>query len=166
MNPCPSPRLRNFLAREVKKGYSVLDLGCGTKWYWPAFKNRASVIVGVDAHRPFDPCLLVDMEKDDLPVADKSFDVVLMLDFIEHLSRETGERVLAHAKRIVREKIILLTPLLWDDNASNVEDPKSEYFGNGFDYHKSLWTVRDFEGWQRSMLWPGDKRYLGIWRPT
>ena len=162
---CQSPILQNWVSKQLNSGQTVLDIGCGTKWYWPTLKGRKHVsILGIDAHPPFDPDIFLDLENESIPFKPDSFDVVLMLDFIEHLSRKAGERILEEAKEIVRDRIILLTPLFWDDNSEAVEKNTSAHFGNVFDYHKSLWTLKDFSDWERHSPWKGNKRFAGIWR--
>ena len=78
-----------------------------------------------------------------------SFDVLLMIDFIEHLEKERGIIILEQAKQVARKVVLLLTPLWWQDNAVNVNNPDLWCYGNKYDYHKSLWTLEDFAGWDR-----------------
>jgi SAM-dependent methyltransferase len=154
---------RKWIVENVPRHASVLDLGCGTKWYWSALTGRGCSVVGVDAHEPFEPCLELNLEESDLPIISNAFDVVLMIDFIEHLSRDRGLAILRQAKRIAALKILLVTPLIWNDNAENVEDPCNDHYGNDFDYHRSLWAVEDFEGWKRYQIGHAE-RFFGIWR--
>ena len=62
--------------------YSVLDVGCGPKPYYPFFADRAARYVGVDlvAHPAADLVGRVEA----LPVEDASFDVVLCTQVLEH----------------------------------------------------------------------------------
>jgi len=64
----------------------------------------------------------------------------------------------------------LLTPLWWSDNAENVNNSALWCYGNKYDYHKSLWTLDDFVGWERqhsTIMTENtripDKYYLGCW---
>ena len=77
-----------------------------------------------------------------------------MIDFIEHLDKNAGLRLIESVKKITNKKIILLTPLeeIWDDNHKNVNDPALWCYGNNFDIHKSLWSNKDFEGWENLNL--------------
>jgi SAM-dependent methyltransferase len=62
--------------------YRVLDVGCGTKPYEPLFGAYASSYVGVD---PFDnPCAELRGSVEALPVEDRTFDVVLCNQVLEH----------------------------------------------------------------------------------
>lgn len=162
---CPSPRLKSWVMKETRDAKSILDLGCGTKWYWEAFCTEGQTVVGVDAYAPFGPHHILDLELESLPFDPESFDVILMLDFIEHLSRHKGEQVMEDAKVITRDKILMVTPLIWNDNSENVNDPTSNHFGNEYDFHKSLWTLEDFPmpEWKREHMWKNG-RYTGQWR--
>ena len=73
-----------------------------------------------------------------------------MIDFIEHLDKDAGLRLLDSVKTLTTKKIVLLTPLeeIWDDNHKNVNDPRLWCYGNTFDIHKSLWHKEDFTGWK------------------
>ncbi len=162
--PIPSPKLLTFLRQHVKQGDSILDLGCGNKWCWSTIQMMQATVLGVDAYEPFGPDFILDLETHPLPFHDGAFDIVLVLDVIEHLTREGGERLLERCKEITRDKVIMLTPLIWSTNVT--EDPNSEYYSNPFNLHKSLWKLSDFEGgrWTQYHIWKGVKRYLGIWR--
>ena len=69
---------------------SVVDVGCGTGRLRGFLAGIATSYVGVDAVRhegfPHDAQLLVaDLDRDSIPVADRSADVVVSLETIEHL---------------------------------------------------------------------------------
>jgi SAM-dependent methyltransferase len=141
-----SQALLDFLHEQIEEGASVLDLGCGDKFYSNGLKDRASRVVTVDAWPATEPDILMDVTKAALPFKDKEFDVVLMLDFIEHIDKEEGLGVITEAQR-VGSKIILLTPTIWSDNAKNIKNPKTVYYNNTFNLHRSLWSAEDFKGW-------------------
>jgi len=42
--------------------------------------------------------------------ADGSYDVVLLIDIIEHLEKKDGDVLLAHAERIARRAVFVVTP--------------------------------------------------------
>ena len=153
------PELAKWLAGMVSAGDRVLDVGCGTKWYWPHLQARGATVFGLDAHAEFAPDFLMDLERQDTLAHLGPFDVVLVLDLIEHLERGHGERMLPQFQRLSKRSTILLTPLEWDDNAGNVVNPDSPYFGNEYNYHRSLWGPQDFEGWRRV-------EHLRFTRPT
>lgn len=61
--------------------YRVLDVGCGPKPYYPFFRRHAVEYVGVDVDNP-----AADLQGnvESLPVPDRSFDVVLCTQVLEH----------------------------------------------------------------------------------
>lgn len=142
---------------------TVLDIGCGDKVLSNQFKCK--MVITLDAWEKVDPDILADLEVEDLPFTENSVDVVIMLDFIEHLNKERGFAIIEQAKLITRRMIILLTPLWWTDNSVNVNDKDMWYYGNEYDYHKSLWTLEDFEGWTRFTNNPdvSDTYFVGAW---
>lgn len=126
----------------------LLDIGCGDKLYTKKLKGHCEIIT-LDAWEKTEPDIVLDISKEPLPFSDDSIDVVLMLDLIEHLERNEGKRLLTEAERACRKCLIILTPLLWDDNHQHTEDPDLWCFGNQFNLHKSLWTENDFIDWER-----------------
>lgn len=135
--------LKPYLENIIEKTSTVLDIGCGNKTYSTISSNTTTV----DAWEKVNPDFLLDVTKDSLPFEENSFDYITMLDFIEHIDKESGLALLDQCKKIARKKIILFTPLFWDTNEDNVNDPDLWCYGNPYDIHKSLWTEQDFEGW-------------------
>jgi hypothetical protein len=156
------PELARWLQRALRHREIVIDLGCGDKWY---HKVLGCTFVAVDIWPACRPNLILDIGRQRLPFRDRCFDTALMLDVIEHMDREKGAFALAEAQRVAR-RVILLTPLKWDDNQANIKRKNSVYFGNVFNLHHSLWGVEDFNkpGWRRveDVFQPGCA-YLGIW---
>jgi hypothetical protein len=72
-----------------------------------------------------------------LPYPDKSFDIVICTEALEHLSRETALIVLLDTQRVAKEKIFISTPAFWMAHF--------EVDGNPFQLHKSKWKFKDFE---------------------
>ena len=145
----------------TKKG-NILDIGCGDKELIAQITNKD--VLTVDVFEPFKPDVLWDLNNTPLPFEDNSYDTVLALDLIEHLAKDKGEALLIDLKRIARKRIILLTPLWWDDNNHNIINPTSNYFGNENDKHLSLWTLEDFTNWDRLTDLANLKHYyFGKW---
>ena len=140
----------------INPNNTVLDLGCGNKNYSCFGKTTT-----VDAWSKVNPDYLLDLEKDKLPFGENTFDFILMIDFIEHLDKNKGEILLEDCKKIVKNKIIVFTPLIFNDNSINVNDSNCWAYGNNYDYHKSLWTVDDFFDW--TILFNDNISFLGYW---
>ena len=130
------------IGKLIKIDDTVLDLGCGNKRFSIFGKTTT-----VDSWKKVKPDYLLNLEVDKLPFVENSFDYILMIDFIEHLNKDRGRILLEDCKKIVRKKIILYTPLVFNDNSINVNNRKCWAYGNVFDYHKSLWTLDDFPDW-------------------
>ena len=68
---------------------------------------------------------------------DKSFDCVVALDLIEHLTKEEGAKLLKDIERIAKKKVVIFTP--------NGFVPQGEYDGNTYQIHKSGWGFKEME---------------------
>jgi len=147
----------------IQQDSKVLDLGCGIKTY----SNFSKFTTTVDAWHKVNPDLLLDLEKYPLPFEENTFDYITMIDFIEHLDKNRGKILLNQCKKIVKDKIILFTPLFWDDNSKNVNDPRCWAYGNEYDYHKSLWNLsEDFSDWTTINIYgpKNQQQWLGYWQ--
>jgi SAM-dependent methyltransferase len=142
---CLEPRLRSLTGRSR----SVLDVGCGTMERLSAVP--AQIRVGVDAHRPY----LTHRVADDLAVPvnydarrmmeiflPASFDLVMLIDVIEHFQKDEALEILDAVERIARSRVIVFTP--------RGEFPQAGFdaYGLGgeeFQEHRSSWEPADFE---------------------
>ena len=127
-----------FVRSNVKKNETVLDIGCGNGK--GTVNLKCERIITLDAWDKTKPDILLDLSTNSIPFAPDSMDVVIMIDFIEHLEKEQGIRILREAKDIARRLVIIYTPLWWSDNSQNVENPDLWCYGNPYDYHKCVWT--------------------------
>lgn len=96
---------------------TVLDVACGL-----SLKSQyidADIRVGVDIYRPYlekietsVPYVTVvhDVRRLDEVFIDKSFDLVLMLDIIEHLEKHESLALLKTAERLAKVAVIIETP--------------------------------------------------------
>jgi predicted SAM-dependent methyltransferase len=153
--------VENFIYDMVAPGDRVLDLGCGDKGR-TKFLARNNEVISVDAWEKAKPDVLLDLEKESIPFPENSFDVVLMIDFIEHMSKTEGMRVISEAIKVCRKKVILFTPSFWTDNMENVNNPELWCYQNQYDSHKSLWALEDFAGWQ-PIPYPNKDCLLMMW---
>lgn len=154
----PAPAVMAWVREHVRKRDHVLDVGCGDKRYEDL---RCRRMVSVDAWRKAQPDVLLDLEKESLPFEPVSFDVVLLLDVLEHLSHESAVRVLEQAEAIARRWILALTPLpeFWTENREPVENPRCWWYGCPWGVHRSVVAPWEFgRGWERVRL-PGFAEY-------
>lgn len=139
---------------EINRNDTLLDLGCGimqatmdTYKGYPPTKLQCKSILGVDIYEPYLNFLKergVLVQKADLckplPFEDKSFDVVLLLDILEHLNFDEAVNLLGEAERVARKKVIVLTPRNFRANEEATQEvyPYTGLGENPFQQHKSL----------------------------
>jgi len=139
-----SINLPSYINRMSGPKAKILDLGCGDK---SLSKLLNCPVTTVDIWEKFNPDVVWDLNETPLPFEDNSYEVVLMIDVIEHLSKAKGERLLKEVKRIAKRTVLLLTPLWWTENVECMMDKNSPYYENPYERHKSLWAKEDFKGW-------------------
>jgi len=122
----------NFLGelcqKEIEKTDVVLDMGCGIMQAtldmiptYPKTRLLCAELVGIDRFRKYLEVIKTQVstvEGDILsaPFREKSVDVILLLDVLEHLVPEDVSHVLRDTERIARKKIIVSTPFKWSEN--------------------------------------------------
>ncbi len=104
--------LGKIVAARIRETDYILDLGCGIM---PATGPLTEHHVGVDCYQPYldrvgEPCVLATLPDGAGQFGDRHYDVVLMLDVIEHLDKPAAMRLIAHAERIASREVILFTP--------------------------------------------------------
>jgi SAM-dependent methyltransferase len=148
--------LREWLLTDCR---SVLDVGCGEKGTLVRRVPGIEYAFGVDLKIPSEdadvPRHAAYRELDVRSIAShfepRSFDCVIALDLIEHLTRTDGERLLDGMERIARKRVIVFTP-----NGFLHQPPAPD---NPYQEHLSGWRIRDFKrrgydvvginGWRR-----------------
>lgn len=153
-----NPNLLNFIRERTNPQDSILDIGCGIGRYKDIPCKRR---VGVDKWTGADADLYIDITSNIFNEENiGTFDVVLLLDVIEHLTLAEGKDTLIRIKKMVKRELLLLTPLFWDSNMGAVNE-----YNNPCEAHKSLWGVEDFKlDWQRITIPSLSKYYFGIWK--
>lgn len=127
---------------ELKDCESVLDLGCGPNSVIQ-FSKHIKYSVGVDA---FDPYLkqikkrklhtkYIKAKIQDIKFPKKSFDAVIMIEVLEHMSKRDGLRALINAEKWAKKKIIITTP--------NGYFRMGEVDDNLYQKHISGWTAEE-----------------------
>jgi hypothetical protein len=153
-----------YLQSQVVAGSTLLDLGCGPKMYSNPLREQCSRILTVDAWAWVEPDIVADLETTTITdITPDRWDYVLMLDFIEHLTKEAGLSLIEQVKQITNRRIFLLTPMeeIWTENHENVDNPELWCHGNEYDLHKSLWRPEDFVGFTRVQIRGFDNYYIG-----
>lgn len=154
--------------KRINRGDTVLDLGCGLMLdimdfcpTYPKSKLHCKELIGVDAYKPYLDWLNGkgiktvhhDLRELPLPFPDKGFDVVLMLDVLEHLdSVEQATKLVNEAKRVARKTIFVVTPRHYDPKTYNpfhaeTKEPFSPYYNFGLDNKLQHHHFAVTEGW-------------------
>jgi len=130
--------LGDLVQKEVRSWDSVISLGCGIMqglgdWAYKSYPKTildCGELYGVDAYLPYLSYLKTlrmgiytvhaDLERDlPLDFPDKKFDVVLLLDIIEHLTgMDKVVCLINEAVRLAKRRVIINTPKFLEDNAS------------------------------------------------
>jgi len=138
----PFSALNTVLRKLDKNAKTILDVGCGkgTPMYF-INKNRKFKAVGIDIFKPYldeargkeiYQCLILG-DVSYLPFKDKSFDVIICMEVLEHFEKEDGEKVLDELERVGRSQILLTTPI-----RRYKQDP---YDGNPNQEHRYIWQM-------------------------
>jgi hypothetical protein len=151
------PRAEAFAAvsQRVKETEVVLDLGAGIRPQ--TFVGEPLVHLCVEPHRTYVERLRADVRNDPRIVIlngtweqatallpDKCVDSVFALDFIEHLEKEEGFRMLREAERLARVQIVVYTPNgFFPQNHAGSTD-RWGLDGAAWQVHRSGWTAEDF----------------------
>lgn len=149
---------------------NVLDLGCGSDS--PLQYCPISYAVGVDAYlsclqeskkkRIHNEYIQGDIGKINFKL--NSFDAVIALEVLEHLSKKDGYKLIRRAEGWARKKVIISTP-----NGYLFQD---SHDGNPFQEHKSSWNPDDlktlgykvvgFHGWKKLRGYRSDVKYKPV----
>jgi len=158
--------LSDWINHNIHDGATVLDIGCGPKAYSTPLLEKNCRVLTIDAWDWVEPDIVANLETTAIAdITQDRWDYILMIDFIEHLDKDAGSRLIQDCQRIVNHKIFLLTPLpeIWTDNTHNVENEGLWCHGNQFDVHKSSWTQQDFPGWIPVSLPTLEKYFVGYY---
>lgn len=149
----------NYIKKELAGCETVLDLGCGKGSNSPLEGLSFTRTLGVDIFEPYlEECRQKKLHSEyiqadirEIEFEDNSFDTVMMLEVLEHFTKDEGIRLLSKCLKWARKKVIISTPngYLWQDGFDN----------NPFQEHISGWSVEDLRnmgfsvfgsyGWKR-----------------
>jgi len=132
-----------YLRKELKDCDSVLDLGCGgnsvlryaTHRFWSIGAELwKESLVESKGKRIHDEYIMADLTK--LELKDKSVDAVILLEVLEHLTKEEGPELLAKMSKVARKKIVITTPNGFIPQGGDT---------NRYQLHKSGWEMPELE---------------------
>lgn len=109
----------------VRRGEVILDIGCGRGELLRACSEKGGRPVGIDysaaaikiSKRGQDNPALIQASATALPFRQETFDKVIMLDIVEHLSSDDLMICLRDVRRVLRKEgqVIIHTPNQWGD---------------------------------------------------
>lgn len=142
------PALPRILDAIPEGARTLLDAGCGTGVVGALCRvyREPTRLVGIEIHEPYlarcrrmgfyDEYLHRSLEELPLPFGEHEFDAATCIEVIEHLPRESGERLLDELERVAR-RVVVSTP--------NWFFQQDEYDQNPHQRHRSAWSARDFK---------------------
>ena len=140
--------LGKLVQRKINQEDTVLDLGCGIQQ--SNDRIRAKSILGADIWDVYlneikDNIQTVKISMSELDrFMDKSYDIVICLDVVEHLEKDLALKVIDECKRICRKRAIIYTPSEFKDNVESI--PNSWNLGeNPHQKHLCVLNTDDFE---------------------
>lgn len=148
-------QLLDEAARAIRETDIVADIGCGIM---PMNYFRPKLHLLIEPWKEYSDIISYRYRDDKsvlvlrcgalealLALADRSIDSIFMLDVIEHLEKEEGHQVLVECERVVREQIIVFTPLgFMPQHMEAGEKDGWGLSGASVQEHRSGWTPKDF----------------------
>jgi ubiquinone/menaquinone biosynthesis C-methylase UbiE len=143
--------LHDRLMAEIPQGSSVLDVGAGLAKYHDLLIAKGCKLTLLDAHKPYldervakfgDAIQVIHGEALEVLRATwaTQWDVILGIDFLEHLSRDAAEELVEDFRACGR-KVVLLVP------EGNHPQEVDHYHmgGDHWQTHRSTWQAEDLE---------------------
>ena len=129
---------------------TLLDIGCGKGIIGSLVRiyRKPKRIVGIDIFKPYikfckkfriyDEVLEYDLNNLPLPFKSKSFDIVTMIEIIEHLPKQNALKLIYEAERIAKKAVIISTP-----NIRHMSLKQLDYDNNPFQKHLSFFSHKE-----------------------
>lgn len=167
------PSWVEYLQRELSGCDAVLDLGCGRSS--PIQHCKVDFSVGVELFEPYlqeskDKGIhneYINSDVREIEFEAKSFDAVVCLELLEHLTKEEGCELIEKMEGWARKKIVVTTP--------NGYLQQDSYDENLLQEHKSGWSIEELrqlgfkvygmKGWRQLKGHRGKIKYrpLVVW---
>lgn len=137
--------LLSLLSRNIEQSETILDVGCGANSYIGLVKKNKKA-TGIDLFKKsiqaskkkklHDEYVLGDIRDIGKHFKKKSFDTVVSIDVVEHLSKKDSLKMIKSMEQIARKNVVILTP-----NGFYPQDPLE---GNPYQVHLSAWNPDEF----------------------
>jgi SAM-dependent methyltransferase len=125
------PDVKEYLTRNFDKDSSILDVGCGHGFYFKLLNNHFQKFDAVEIWKPYIQEYELESMYDNVynvNIMDfefKYYDIIIMGDILEHLSREDAVLLLNRLKDKCKELLVVVPYYL----------PQGEVFGNKYEIH-------------------------------
>ena len=151
------PNFYITLKRELSGCQSVLDLGCGC--LSPIHKCNISYSIGVDLFEQYlQESKMRDIHKQYIKAdvrriefKPKSFDAVIAIEVLEHLTKQEGAELLNKMEQWARKKVIITTPNGYLHQDTYDDNPLQEHMSGwrANEFRKLGFRVFGLHGWKR-----------------
>jgi len=138
----------------IKKVEVVLDIGCGirpqqfiTPRLYICCEPHDEYLQVLKDHFVGTNTVLIRGSAQEVLIwmPDDSVDTIFMIDFIEHMEKNEGIRVIAECERVARQQIVIFTPLGFVPQYYKPGEVDAwSLHGTQWQVHKSGWTPDDF----------------------
>lgn len=125
------PDVKQYLVENFDPSSTILDIGCGHGFYIKLLKDHFQKFDAVEVWQPYiEEYKLTEMYDNvfNVNILDFEFDhydIIIMGDILEHLSREDAKNLLNRLKEKCKELIVVVPYYL----------PQDEVFGNKYEIH-------------------------------
>lgn len=137
---------KNAIKNSLGDSQSVLDVGCGSVSVLGQIKGKF-ISTGIDLFKKsiqiskkaknHDKYVIGDIRKLSTFFPKKSYDTVIALDVVEHLTKKEAKAMISQMENIAKKRVVILTP--------NGFYPQDMLEGNPHQVHKSGWSLQDFQ---------------------
>lgn len=152
-----------FVQRAVESGESLLSLCCGIGLELNGLNTQDITAVDVapqyleklSQQYPNIKTVCSDALEYLRTQPDKSFDVISIIDGIEHMSKEIGLKLVTEMKRVAKREVLLFTPQGHENSGYLKNEPHNAWGIEGADEHqthKSGWTALELKDLGFEML--------------